>query len=75
MRYELIDREWFAIKPLLPNKPRGVPRVDDRRVPNGICWVLRSSLDLQLVGIAVELANAPWRLSTSFYSSATLGHD
>lgn len=24
------------IKPLLPNKPRGVPRVDDRRVSNGI---------------------------------------
>lgn len=26
----------------LPNKPRGVPRVDDRRVLNGIFWVLRS---------------------------------
>ena len=25
----------------LPNKPRGVPRVDDRHVPNGIFWVLR----------------------------------
>jgi hypothetical protein len=25
MRYELTDCEWFAIKPLLPNKPRGVP--------------------------------------------------
>jgi hypothetical protein len=31
-----------AISPLLPNKPRGVPRVDDRRVLNGIFWVLRS---------------------------------
>src|SRR5262245_26999085 len=29
-------------KPLLPNKPRGVPRVNDRRVLNGIFWVLRS---------------------------------
>ncbi len=35
------------IEPLLPNKPRGVPRVDDRRVLNGIFWVLRSG--------------APWR--------------
>ncbi len=26
MRYELTDYEWTAIKPLLPNKPRGVPR-------------------------------------------------
>jgi transposase len=27
MRYELTDHEWSAIRPMLPNKPRGVPRV------------------------------------------------
>lgn len=32
MRCELCDDEWTAIKPMLPNKPRGVPRVNDRRV-------------------------------------------
>ena len=42
MRYELSDDEWAIIKPMLPNKARGVPRVDDRRVLNGIFWVLRS---------------------------------
>ena len=47
MRYELTNDEWAAIKPRLPNKPRGIPRVNDRRVLNGICWVLRSG--------------APWR--------------
>ena len=47
MRYALTDDEWTAIKPMLPNKPRGVPRVNDRRVLNGIFWVLRSG--------------APWR--------------
>jgi transposase len=47
MRYELTDHEWAAIKPMLPNKPRGVPPVNDRRVLNGIFWVLRSG--------------APWR--------------
>ena len=47
MRYVLTDLEWAAIKPFLPNKPRGVPRVNDRRVLNGIFWVLRSG--------------APWR--------------
>jgi transposase len=47
MRYELTDYEWMAIKPFLPNKPRGVPRVNDRRVLNGIFWVLKSG--------------APWR--------------
>src|ERR1039458_8848090 len=25
MRYELTDYEWAAIRPFLPNKPRGVP--------------------------------------------------
>ena len=34
-------------QPFPPNKPRGVPRVNDRRVLNGIFWVLRSG--------------APWR--------------
>ena len=32
---------------MLPNKPRGVARVNDGRVLNGIFWVLRSG--------------APWR--------------
>ena len=41
-RYDLTDFEWKAIEPHLPNKPRGVPRVDDRRVLNGIFWILRS---------------------------------
>lgn len=41
-RYALTEKEWLAIQPHLPNKPRGVPRVDDRRVLNGIFWVLRS---------------------------------
>jgi hypothetical protein len=36
MRYKLSDYEWTAIKPMLPNKPRGVRRVNDRRVLNGI---------------------------------------
>jgi transposase len=36
MRYELSDHEWANIAPMLPNKTRGVPRVDDRRVLNGI---------------------------------------
>ena len=36
MRYELTNDEWIAFKPMLPNKPRSVPRVSDRRVLNGI---------------------------------------
>lgn len=41
-RFDLTDFEWDLIQPLLPNKPRGVARVDDRRVLNGIFWVLRT---------------------------------
>jgi transposase len=47
MRYELTDYEWAAIRPFLANKSRGARRVNDRRVLNGIFWVLRSG--------------APWR--------------
>jgi transposase len=41
-RYELSDHEWSILSPLLPNKPRDVPRVDDRRVLNGILWRFRT---------------------------------
>jgi transposase len=57
MRYELSDHEWSVIRPMLPNKPRGIPRVDDRRILNGIFWVLRSG--------------APWRDLPDSYGPAT----
>jgi len=57
MRYELTDFEWAAIRSFLPNKPRGIPRVDDRRVLNGIFWVLRSG--------------APWRDLPETYGPRT----
>jgi transposase len=41
-RYELTDFEGSIIQPLLPNRPRGVPRADDRTVLNGIYWRLRT---------------------------------
>lgn len=41
-RFDLTDFEWGVIAPLLPNKPRGVARVDDRRVLNGVFWRLRT---------------------------------
>jgi len=41
-RFDLSDGEWRIILPLLPDKPRGVPRTDDRRVLNGIFYVLRT---------------------------------
>ena len=42
--YELTEFEWGVIAPLWPIKPGGVPRVDDRRVLNGIFWVLRTGV-------------------------------
>ena len=41
-RHDLTDFEWSVIEPVLPQNWRGVPRVDDRRVLNGIFWVLRT---------------------------------
>jgi len=38
---ELTDKEWEALRPLLPpKKRRGRPRADDRRTLNGILYVL-----------------------------------
>ena len=45
-RYDLTEFEWNVIKPLLPNKARGVPRVDDRRLLHGIFFQLRSGSEL-----------------------------
>ena len=56
-RFDLTDFEWSVIQPLLPDKPRGVSRVDDRRVPNGIFWVLSSG--------------APWRDLPKVYGPRT----
>jgi len=56
-RFDLSDKEWAIIEPLLPNKPRGVPRVDDRTVLNGIFWVLRTG--------------APWEDMPSRYGPRT----
>jgi transposase len=42
-RYDLADFKWRVIASLVPNKARGVTRVDERRVLNGIFWVLRSA--------------------------------
>ena len=35
-RSDMSDLEWEFIKAVLPNNSRGVKRVDDRRVINGI---------------------------------------
>ena len=57
MSFELTDFEWSVIAPLLLDKPCCVPRVDDRRVLNGIFWVLRTG--------------APWRALPKEYGPRT----
>jgi transposase len=46
-RFDLSDDEWVIIEPLLPKAGRGPARVDDRKVLNGIFYILRTG--------------APWR--------------
>ena len=53
--------DWTAIKPMRPNKPRGVRRVNNHRVLNGIFWVLRSA--------------APWRDLPETYGSLPPGYN
>jgi transposase len=40
----LSEAQFARLQPLLPNKPRGVPRVDDQRVISGIIHVIRGGL-------------------------------
>ena len=47
MRYDLTDFEWSAIEPVLPEGRRGRQPQNNRRVMNGVFWVLRTG--------------APWR--------------
>lgn len=56
-RGDLSDKEWAVLEPLLPNQAgrRGRPRHDDRRVVNGILWILRTG--------------APWRDLPERYGS------
>ena len=56
-RSDMSDLEWQFIKAVLPNKSRGVKRVDDRRVINGIFYVLRTGI--------------PWRDLPSEYGPYT----
>jgi len=41
----LTDAQWAQIQPLLPKRPKrplgGRPRADDRKVLEGILWMLR----------------------------------
>jgi transposase len=41
LNFWLTEEQFNKIKPLLPDKPRGVPRVDDRRVLSGIIFCLQ----------------------------------
>ncbi len=46
-RFDLSDEEWVAISGLLPKQGRGPQRKDDRKILNGIFYILRTG--------------APWR--------------
>lgn len=47
MRFNLLGDEWAEIEPLLPPARHGPARFDDRRVLNGVFYILRTG--------------APWR--------------
>ncbi len=61
MRYDLTDMEWAAIGPVLPTGRPGPKRKNDRRVMNGIFWVLRTG--------------APWRDLPERYGPYTTAYN
>jgi transposase len=40
-RFWLTEEQLSHMQPLLPNEPRGMPRIDDRRVISGFIHVIR----------------------------------
>ena len=60
MRYELNDYEWRVIKPMLPNKPRGVPRVET----DASSMASFGSCDQVRRGAICRRASAPLQLAT-----------
>jgi transposase len=61
MRYDLTDFEWSVIEPLLPTGRRGRKPGKNRRVLNGIFWVLRTG--------------APWRDLPERYGPYTTAYN
>ena len=61
MRYDLTDFEWSVIEPLLPTDRRGPKPQNNRRVLNGIFWVLRTG--------------APWRDLPERYGPYTTSYN
>lgn len=54
-RYEIEDKQWEQVKPYLGNTPKktGRPQSDNRRLLNGVLWILRTG--------------APWRDLPEYY--------
>ena len=60
MRFDLTDAEWALLEPLLP-RARKSARADDRRVINGIFYILRTG--------------APWRDLPDRYGPHTTAYN
>lgn len=43
-RHELTDQEWELLTPLIPRAGTGRPRVDDRRILNGMVFKIRTGI-------------------------------
>ncbi|MFF7892555.1 transposase [Streptomyces sp. NPDC007907] len=43
-RHELTDQEWELLAPLIPRVSTGRPRVEDRRVINGMVYKIRTGI-------------------------------
>lgn len=43
MRFDLLDEDWALLEPLLPSKRKSA-RADDRKILNGIFYVLRAGM-------------------------------
>lgn len=64
MRYELSDYEWVAIKPMLPNKLRGVRCANERRALTGRLTSFEAGSEIRDRLVKVQFKSATDRLRT-----------
>ena len=81
MRYELTDHEWAVIRPMLPNKSRGVRRGNDRSASGACCHACAAvqMIDTSIIRVHeqaaftrnVETDGLPERLQPPIIAHAT----
>ena len=72
----LTDKQWEKIEPLIPKRPKnpkgGRPRADDRRVFEGILWILKTGARWKDLPDIYPHPSTCWRRLKQWYEQGVL---